>query len=235
MALKYTNRKIMGEVKCKREEEDIFTVVRDVFVLKGRKHCVKEERRKKATIPDSPLRLILIRGWLGVFGCVWVMILNLRQELQDGGGEQRPDGQSDEIDEWSAHEPRPHQGHHKHPSQSEQTNQSHTQNWVTPHCRTHTHTHTWHYTPADTSHSVCTALLPFNPVRLESLEIQDSCHKHTRVQFERTSLCGSELKQVHARVCVYRSYFSKTTRLHLLTAENNCQHFTYKGRKSFIS
>ncbi len=131
----------MGEVKCKREEEEIFTVVRDVFVLKGRKHCVKEERRKKATIPDSPLRLILIRGWLGVFGCVWVMILNLRQELQDGGGEQRPDGQSDEIDEWSAHEPRPHQGHHKNPSQSEQTNQSHTQNWVTPHCRTHTHTH----------------------------------------------------------------------------------------------
>lgn len=48
--------------------------------------------------------------------CVWEemggWILNLRQELQDGGGQQRSDGECDEIDESSAHEPCPHQGHH---------------------------------------------------------------------------------------------------------------------------
>lgn len=63
---------------------------------------------------------------------VWVemggWILNLRQELQDGGGEQRSDGQSDEKDKCSAHEPCPHQGNHKNAGQSENANHSHAQN-----------------------------------------------------------------------------------------------------------
>lgn len=70
---KCTNRTIMEEIKAAAEEElqeeeitrqrCVFTVVRGVLLcLKGRKHCVKEERREKATIPDTPLRIILIRG-----------------------------------------------------------------------------------------------------------------------------------------------------------------------------
>lgn len=97
-------------------------------MLKGRKLCVKRGKKEKGSNSRHPFEINLDPR---LIQCVWVemggWILNLRQELQDGGGQQGSDGQSDEIDEYSAHEPRPHQGRHKHTSQSERTNQSHTQ------------------------------------------------------------------------------------------------------------
>lgn len=99
MALKYTNRKIMGEVQCKGEEEEIFSMVRDVCVKREKTLC-EGGKKEKGDNSRQPFEINLDPR---LIGCVWVCldgwILNLRQELQDGGGEQRPDGQSDEIDE----------------------------------------------------------------------------------------------------------------------------------------
>lgn len=100
-----------------------------MFCVKREKTLCEGGKKEKGDNSRQPFEINLDPR---LIGCVWVClggwILNLRQELQDGGGEQRSDGQSDEIDECSAHEPRPHQGHHKNSSQSERTNQSHTQN-----------------------------------------------------------------------------------------------------------
>lgn len=71
-----------------------------MFCVKREKTLCEGGKKEKGDNSRQPFEINLDPR---LIGCVWVCldgwILNLRQELQDGGGEQRPDGQSDEIDE----------------------------------------------------------------------------------------------------------------------------------------
>ena len=65
--------------------------------------------------------------------CVWMA--NLGQELQDGGGEQRADGESHEIGEHVLHEARLHQRHDQDAGEGEGADHRHAHNRETPHWR----------------------------------------------------------------------------------------------------